>query len=51
MRRYWIKTRPIGVPIGQRRAPRPNGMPGYIRLDSVHQGDQDGVYHIMRWTV
>jgi hypothetical protein len=31
------------VPIGQRRAPQPNGRPGYIRIDSVHQGDQDGV--------
>jgi hypothetical protein len=27
----------------------PNGQPGFIRIDSVHQGDQDGVkgvYHI-----
>jgi len=49
MRRHWTKTRPTGVPIGQRRAPQPNGRPGYIRIDSVHQGDQDGVkgvYHI-----
>lgn len=48
-RRHWTKTRPTGVPIGNRRAPQPNGMPGYIRIDSVHQGDQDGVkgvYHI-----
>jgi len=48
-RRHWTKTRPTGIPIGQRRAPQPNGMPGYIRIDSVHQGDQDGVkgvYHI-----
>ena len=48
-RRHWTKTRPTGVPIGQRRAPQPNGRPGYIRIDSVHQGDQDGVkgvYHI-----
>ena len=48
-RRHWTKTRPGGVPIGQRRAPQPNGLPGYIRVDSVHQGDQDGkkgVYHI-----
>lgn len=42
-RRHWTKTRPTGVPIGQRRAPQLNGMPGYIRIDSVHQGDQDGV--------
>ena len=48
-RRHWTKTRPTGVPIGQRRAPQPNGVPGYIRIDSVHQGNQDGmkgVYHI-----
>ena len=29
--------------IGERRAPAPNNQPGYLRLDSVHQGDQDGV--------
>jgi transposase InsO family protein len=48
-RRHWTKTRPTGTPIGQRRAPQPGGQPGYIRIDSVHQGDQDGakgVYHI-----
>ncbi len=48
-RRHWTKTNPTGVPIGQRRAPPPDGLPGHIRIDSVHQGDQDGVkgvYHI-----
>ena len=48
-RRHWTKTNPASVPIGKRRAPQPNGAPGYIRIDSVHQGDQDGlkgVYHI-----
>ena len=43
------KTRPKAAPIGIRRKPCPNGQPGYIRIDSVHQGDQDkrkGVYHI-----
>jgi len=42
-------TNPTGIPIGKRRTPQPNGIPGYIRIDSVHQGDQDGVkgvYHI-----
>ena len=37
------------VAIGQRRKPQPNGKPGYIRVDTVHQGDTtyaDGVYHI-----
>ncbi len=43
------KTRPNKAPIGVRRKPCPNGQPGYIRIDSVHQGDQDkrkGAYHI-----
>jgi len=36
-------------PIGERRKPRPQGSPGYLRIDTVHQGDQDGckgLYHI-----
>ena len=48
-RQVWTKTRPTTVPIGERRAPSPNNRPGYLRVDSVHQGDQDGVkgvYHI-----
>lgn len=48
-RRHWTKTRSTKIPIGVRRAPQPNGKPGYIRIDSVHQSDQDGVkgvYHI-----
>jgi hypothetical protein len=48
-RRVWTKTRPVSLPIGERRAPTPNNRPGYLRLDTVHQGDQDGVkglYHI-----
>ena len=35
--------------IGVRKAPAPEGRPGFIRIDSVHQGDQDGIkglYHI-----
>ena len=42
-------TRPTPIPIGERRKPRPQGSPGYLRLDTVHQGDQDGckgLYHI-----
>lgn len=42
-------TRPSPIPIGERRKPAPNGRPGYLRIDTVHQGDQDGVkglYHI-----
>ncbi|PKM16832.1 MAG: integrase [Gammaproteobacteria bacterium HGW-Gammaproteobacteria-2] len=44
------KTRPANaVTIGVRRAPTPDGRPGFIRIDSVHQGDLDGtkgLYHI-----
>lgn len=43
------KTNPAKVPIGERRRPEPNGKPGYLCIDSVHQGDQDGskgIYHI-----
>jgi len=42
-------TRPTPIPIGERRKPQPNGSPGYLRIDTVHQGDQDGrkgLYHI-----
>ncbi len=42
-------TRPSRVLVGVRKAPAPQGLPGYIRIDTVHQGDQDGVkgvYHI-----
>ena len=42
-------TRPSPVSIGERRAPRSEGRPGYLRVDTVHQGDLDGVkgiYHI-----
>jgi hypothetical protein len=42
-------TRPTVIPIGERRKPQPHGLPGYLRIDTVHQGDQDGVkgiYHI-----
>lgn len=43
------KTNPTKVAIGERRKPHPEGQPGYIRIDTVHQGDLDkqkGVYHI-----
>ena len=33
------KTRPVCNPIGVRKAPRPNGRAGWVRIDSVHQGD------------
>ena len=47
----YVKTRPAAVSIGERRKPQPQGRPGYLRLDTVHQGDEPkggekGVYHI-----
>jgi transposase InsO family protein len=42
-------TRPTPTAIGERRKPQPHGLPGYLRIDTVHQGDQDGrkgLYHI-----
>ena len=35
-------TRPVSVSIGERRKPDPQGRPGYLRVDTVHQGDRDG---------
>jgi len=46
----FTKTKGPKNTLGVRRKPRPNGTPGYIRIDSVHQGDgpngEKGVYHI-----
>jgi transposase InsO family protein len=42
-------TQSSSAAIGQRRKPDPQGRPGYVRVDTVHQGDHDGakgVYHI-----
>lgn len=43
------KTKPCVVNIGERKKPEPDGKPGFLRIDTVHQGDEDkvkGVYHI-----
>lgn len=43
------KTKAVNRAIGERRKPDPQGIPGYVRVDTVHQGDRDGekgVYHI-----
>ncbi len=48
-RRQVEKPRPTRSSIGERRKPHPAGQPGFIRIDTVHQGDWDkqkGVYHI-----
>ena len=51
--RFFSKTKPSKVSIGERRKPVPNGQPGFLRVDTVHQGDlmdkngqTKGVYHI-----
>ena len=44
-RLVWHRTRPapvamvLGQPLGIRKAPAPQGVPGYIRIDTVHQGE------------
>ena len=43
VRGSFAKTRPTPVNIGERRKPAPEGRPGYLRVDSVHQGDLDGI--------
>lgn len=51
-RLHYSKTRPTPISIGERRRPDPQGRPGYLRVDTVHQGDQEGskgskgLYHI-----
>lgn len=43
------KTNPVGCKIGERRKPEPEDRPGFLRIDSVHQGDlekEKGPYHI-----
>lgn len=42
-RGHYEPTRPRVSVIGERRRPEPNGQPGYLRVDSVHQGDFDGI--------
>ena len=43
------RTQARQVGIAERRKPDPRGRPGWVRVDTVHQGDRDGqpgVYHI-----
>jgi len=45
----YTKTKPAVVNIGERTRPDTGGLPGHIRIDTVHQGDlqkKKGVYHI-----
>lgn len=46
---FIAKTQAVKRNIGERRKPQPEGKPGYLRVDSVHQGDMEkekGVYYI-----
>jgi len=48
-RKHFTSTRPVCNAIGVRKAPGPEGRAGFVRIDTVHQGDLDGVkgvYHI-----
>ena len=45
----FARTKSVLISIGIRRKPEPQGRPGYVRVDTVHQGDlngEKGVYHI-----
>jgi transposase InsO family protein len=45
----FVNTRAVCNSIGLRKAPSANGRAGFVRIDTVHQGDLDGVkgvYHI-----
>lgn len=49
LRVVFTKTNPVCNSIGVRKVPRPKGRVGFVRIDTVHQGDLDGikgVYHI-----
>lgn len=48
LRTQWTKTRPHIILIGQRRAPTPNGRPGYLRVDSVPGWPQGCLPHQRR---
>ena len=42
-------TKSVAVPIGRREKPKTGGKPGFIRVDTVHQGDLGkvkGVYYV-----
>ncbi len=46
---HHTQTRASAVSIGERRKPDPRGKPGFLRVDTVHQGDtafRKGIYHI-----
>ena len=47
--KFFTSTSPTPCSIGERHKPAPEGQPGFLRIDTVHQGDleyEKGVYHI-----
>jgi transposase InsO family protein len=47
--KYLSRTKPVNANLGERRKPCPDGKPGFVRVDTVHQGDfngKKGIYHI-----
>ena len=47
--KLFTRTQAVERNIGIRRKPAPEGKPGYLRIDTVHQGDSGGMkgmYHI-----
>ena len=49
LNKHYTRTKPMIINIGERARPETGGKPGYLRVDTVHQGDQDGekgAYHV-----
>lgn len=47
--KVFSKTKATKTPIGERKKPEPQGRPGYLCVDTVHQGDkmgEKGAYHV-----
>jgi hypothetical protein len=49
-RTHFTQTRPVCSPIGVRKVPGPSGRAGWVRIDSVHQGDLDGIKGVYQIT-
>jgi transposase InsO family protein len=49
LNKHYTRTKPAVINIAERARPETGGKPGYLRVDTVHQGDQDGekgAYHV-----
>jgi hypothetical protein len=45
----FARTKSVLISIGIRRKPEPQGRPGYVRVDTVHQGDLNGAASRLMW--